>query len=168
MRRVLIPFVLITLLFGVSSLLVAAQDATPPAEGELPFEPLAFGPSTLAPDHVLVLGRVTFEPGFTETHAHTHPSDYVVSIESGSLAFTIEAGTLLILRAGTTEPEPAPIGEEVTLGPGDSFAGTPDVVWASERVVGDDPVVLLGALLGPPDAPDTVYVDATPAATPAG
>ncbi len=169
MRRVIAPAVLIALLFGLASLVVSAQQATPAAEGELPFEVLGAGPSTIAPDNVLVLARATFLPGFTETPSHTHPHDYVVAIQSGSFAFTIEAGTLLLLRAGATEPEPAPLGEEVTLGPGDSFAGNPDVVWSSERVVGDEPVVLVGTILGPPDAPEVVYVDATPAAaTPAG
>ncbi len=163
MRRLIVPTLLIALLFGLSSLIVSAQDATPAAEGELPFEPLAFGPSTLAPDNVLVLGRLTFEPGFTEDSPHRHPGDYVATVESGTFAFTIEAGTLLLLRAGTTEPEPAPLGEEITVGPGDGFAGNLDVVWASERVVGDEPVVLLGTFLSPPDAPEVEYVDATPA-----
>ncbi len=164
MRRVVSPVMLIALLFGLTGLAVSAQDATPQAAGELPIEILGVGPSTAAPGNNLALARVTFPPGFTEDPAHTHPFDYVVVVESGTFTFTIEAGTLLLMRAGATEPEPAPTGVEVTIGPGDSFAGTPDVVWSSERVEGDEPVVLIGTFLAPPDAPETEYIDATPAA----
>lgn len=70
-------------------------------------------------------------------------------MESGTFAFTIEVGTLLLMRAGSTEPELASLGEEITAGPGDSFAGNPDVVWGPEHVVGDEPVVAMVAFLAP-------------------
>ena len=141
---------------------VMAQEGTPGAEGDLPFEILGGGPSSFSPEHGLALGRVTFPVGFSEPHRHIHPYDYVVAIESGSLTFTIEAGTLLLMRGGSAEPEPAPLGEEITLGAGDSFAGNPEVVWGPERVGGDEPFVAVGAILGPPDAPESQYLDTTP------
>jgi hypothetical protein len=164
MRRLItLLMVLAVVLLGPLAI-VRAQEATPGAtpEAGLPIEILSAGPSSLAPGHGLGLGRITFAPGFTEPHRHTHPFDYVVTVESGSFVFTIEAGTLLLMRAGSTEPEPAPLGEEITVGPGDSFAGNPEVVWGSERVEGDEPVVLLGSFLAPEDGPETQYLDATP------
>jgi hypothetical protein len=141
---------------------VRAQEATPGAAGDLPFELLGAGPSSLAPGQGLALGRVTFPPDFSESNRHVHPYDYVVAVESGSFAFTIEAGTLLLMRAGSTEAEPVALGEEIMVGPGDSFAGNPEVVWGPERVEGDEPTVAIGTLLGPPDAPETQYLDGTP------
>jgi len=172
MRRAsLVVSVLVVVLLG--SLAVAwaqgtpAQQATPTIQ-EVPIEILGSVPSAEAPGYSLFLARVTFPVGFTEPAAHIHPFDYVVSVQSGTLAFTIEEGALQVMRAGATEPETVPIGEEVTVGPGDSFAGTRDVVWSSERVEGDEAFVVIGTFLGLPDSPLEVYVDATPgAATPA-
>ncbi len=141
---------------------IMAQEATPGAEGDLPFELLGAGPSSLAPGHGLALGRVTFPAGFSEPNRHIHPYDYVVAVESGSLTFTIEAGTLLLMRAGSPEGEPVALGEEITIGAGDSFAGNPEVVWGPERVDGGEPFVAVGMLLGPPDAPETQYLNGTP------
>ena len=143
-----------------------AQEATPAAGAGFTLEPLGGGPSTEAPGLGLGQARVTFAPGFAETHRHVHPFDYVVVVESGSLAFTIEAGTLLLTRAGAaatpTAAEAVAPGTEVTVGPGDSFAGNRDVVWALERVVGDEPFVARVAFLGAPDAPFATYLDGTP------
>ena len=160
MRRLIALVVLFAVVLLGPLAIVRAQEATP--EAGLPIEILGAGPSSLAPGHGLVLGRITFAPGFSEPNRHTHPFDYVVTVESGSFVFTIEAGTLLLMRAGSTEPEPASLGEEITVGPGDSFAGNPEVVWGSERVEGDEPVVLLGTFLGPEGVPETQYLDATP------
>ena len=162
MRQFVSLFVVVAVVLLGSLGIVRAQEATPEAEGDLPFELLGAGPSSLAPGQGLALGRVTFPPDFTEPNRHVHPYDYVVAIESGSLAFTIEAGTLLLMRADGTEPEPVALGEEITVGAGDSFAGNPEVVWGPERVVGDEPMVAVGTLLGPPDAPETQYLDGTP------
>jgi hypothetical protein len=142
----------------------SGQEATPAAEESLPLEILGTGPSTATPEHALVLVEVTFPVDFTETQPHVHPYDYVVSVQSGTYTFEIEAGTLLLTRAGATEPAPVPTGIEITVGPGDSFAGTPDVVWGPERVEGGEPVILLAAILEVPGTTDPVYVDATPVA----
>jgi hypothetical protein len=143
---------------------VAAQEATPPAEEGLPINVLGMGPSTAAPGNALVLAEVTLPADFTETQPHVHPYDYVVSVQSGTYTFVIEEGTLLLTRAGETEAEPVPAGVEVTVTAGDSFAGTPDVVWGPERVEGGQPLVLIAAILEAPGAVDPTYIDATPAA----
>ena len=151
-----------------------AQEATPAAAGDLPLELLGSGPSVEAPGNGLGLAQITFLPGFTDLPPHVHPFDYVVWVESGTLAFRIEAWTLLLTRAGAGTPaagtpaaaqaEAVPTGVEATVGPGDSFAGTRDVAWSSERVVGDEPWVGIGTFFGARDAPEEVYVEATPGA----
>jgi hypothetical protein len=161
--RHLVGLVVVVAVVLLSSLaIVRAQEATPGAAGDLPIELLGAGPSSLAPEYGLALARVTFPPGFSEPNRHVHPYDYVVAVESGTLITTIEAGTLLLMRAGSEEAAPAPIGEEITIGPGDSFVGNPEVIWGPERVEGDEPWVAVGTLLGPPDAPESQYLDATP------
>ena len=146
-----------------------AQEATPAAEAGVTIEILGVVPSAEAPGLGLGQSRLTFAPGYTEPRRHVHPYDYIVVVQSGSLAFTIEAGTLLLTRAtaaggapGTPAAAPVALGEEVTVGPGDSFAATRDVVWAAERVVGDEPFVGVVAFLSAPDAPFATYLDATP------
>ena len=99
---------------------------------------------------------MTFPDDFTETHLHVHPYDYVVSVQSGTYTFTSESGTLLLTRAGEMEPEAVPTGVEVTVGPGGSFSGTPDVVWGSEEVVGDEPFVVTVAILEAPGTTDPI------------
>lgn len=169
MRRVsvLLSVLAVVLLAPLAAARLAgttAQEATPAAPGDLPLEILGFGSSAEAPGYGLALARVSFPPGWTDLPPHVHPYDYVAWVESGTFAFRIEAGTLLVRRAGAAEPEVVPTGIEVTIGPGDSFAGTRDVVWSSERVVGDEPFVAIGTFFAPPDAPEEVYLDATPAA----
>ena len=164
MRHLVSLFVGVALVLLSSLAIVQAQESTPqatPAMG-LPIEILGAGPSSLAPGHGLAVARATFPPGVLEPNRHVHPFDYVGAIESGSFVFTIEAGTLLLMRAGSTQPEPAPLGEEITLGPGDSFAGNPEVVWGPERVEGDEPVVAVVTFLAPEGVPETQYLDATP------
>jgi hypothetical protein len=157
-------FVVVAVVLLSPLAIVQAQESTPQATPEvgLPVEVLGAGPSSLAPGHGLAVAHATFPPGVLEPNRHVHPFDYVVAIESGSFVFTIEAGTLLLMRARSTEPEPAPLGEEITVGPGESFAGNPDVVWGPERVEGDEPVVAMLAILAPEGAPETQYLDATP------
>jgi hypothetical protein len=164
MRRLIGLFVVVAVVLLSPLAIVQAQESTPQATSEmgLPLEVLGAAPSSLAPGHGLVLVRATFPADFSEPNRHVHPFDYVIAFESGRFAFTIEAGTLLLMRAGSTEPEPAPLGEEITVGPGDSFAGNPEVVWGPERVEGDEPVVAVVAFLAPEGAPEIQYLDATP------
>ena len=164
MRRLIALVVVLAVVVLAPLAIVQAQESTPQATPEmgLPIEILGAGPSSLAPGHGLAIARATFPPGVLEPNRHVHPFDYVVAVESGSFVFTIEAGTLLLMRAGSTEPEPAPLGEEITVGPGESFAGNPEVVWGPERVEGDEPVVAVVTFLAPEGAPETQYLDATP------
>ena len=111
----------------------------------------------------VVLVRITFGPGGS-IGPHTHPGMLVVSIESGTLGFTLlEEGTMAVTRAapaGTpAAEEPLTAGQEVLLDPGDWFAEMGMVHTA--RSVGDEPAVVLVSGLIETGQPLTRCVDDT-------
>lgn len=76
-------------------------------------------------DQNLLLVRITFGVDGS-IGLHTHPGTLVVTVESGSLGFTLmDEGEMTITRAATGDTEAseeaAAQGEEVALEPGDSF-----------------------------------------------
>jgi quercetin dioxygenase-like cupin family protein len=114
----------------------------------------------------LVLARVTFAPGGS-IGAHTHPGTLVVTIESGTLGFTlIDEGEMVIKRSG--EPGTDVVDETLTTGvetqllPGDWFAEMGMV--HSARAIGDEPAVVTFSGLITAGEPITKCVD--PSASP--
>jgi quercetin dioxygenase-like cupin family protein len=112
----------------------------------------------------LVLARIIFGPGGS-IGPHTHPGTLVVSVESGTLGFTlIDEGEMAVMRAapaGTpAAAEPLVVGQEVELAPGDWFVETGMVHTA--RSVGDEPASVLLSGLIEAGQPLTRCVEGTP------
>jgi quercetin dioxygenase-like cupin family protein len=127
-------------------------------------QPLSAGTPAGVEGKSLVLVRVKFEPG-GGIGPHTHPGTLAQTIESGQLGFTLlEEGEMTMSRSGEagtpTVEETIPVGEEVVLGPGDTFVETGMV--HTGRTVGDEPVVLLYAGLFAAGEPLTTCVEGTP------
>lgn len=149
-----------TLLGGSAALLaaafaprfVAAQEGTPAAE-ELTVEALGAGMPAGAPGRSLILARATFPAGYT-LPAHTHPGPVVVFVESGTYGYTpVSEGTRYVTRAGAPDtPETPDLGAEFFLEAGDALFHDEEVVGI-DRAVGDDPLVLLLAVLFDPTQP---------------
>ncbi len=97
-----------------------------------------------------------------------HPGTLVVTVESGSLGFTlIDDDDMSLNRAATTGAEstmePLPQGEEVALNPGDWFIETGMVHTGVNLADGPTTVLLTGLI--EPGQPLTICVDdALPAA----
>jgi hypothetical protein len=140
---------------------VAAQHATP-AAGELTVEPLGAGMPAGTPGRQLILARMTFPAGFT-LHAHTHPGPVVAFVESGTFGFTPVVGEASqVTRADTPgTPEAPTVGAEVLLAAGDALFHDEEVVGI-DRAVGDEPAVLLLAVLFDPTQPLYHLVEGTP------
>ena len=119
---------------------------------------------TNAEGQALVLARIVFGPGGS-IDPHTHPGTLVVSVESGTLGFTlVEDHPMAIMRAGDTgtpaAEEPLTPGTEVELAPGDYFVETGMVHTA--RSLGDQPASVLLSGLIEAGQPLTMCVAATP------
>ena len=107
-------------------------------------------PSARAEGQTLYLGRFTFYPG-AELFPHIHPGTVLLSVESGTLGWTLIEGTLYVVRgaaAGSTDPaeEITEPGTEVLLEAGDAFYYEDDVVHTA-RGAGDEAAVLIGTLV---------------------
>ena len=172
MRRILLSIALLGLVvilgLRTAPLVPAAQEATPAGEAApVTAEMLGSAPATDAPGMLLVLLRVTLAPGAV-VPAHLHPGQLVVTVESGTLAYTIlDEGQSLRAGAGTpTAAEPIPPGTEVTLGPGEWFVYEANVAHM-DRNPGDVPAVVLITGLVAADQPFLIPVDME-MATPTG
>jgi hypothetical protein len=150
-----------TLLGGAAAVLAAtlatrsaaaAQDASPEA-AELVVEALGAGMPAGTPGRQLILARATFPIGFT-LPAHTHPGPVVAFVESGTYGFTpvIGEASQVMRAAASGTPEVPTIGSEILLAPGDSLFHDEDVTGI-DRAVGDEPMVLLLAVLFDPTQP---------------
>lgn len=169
MGRLLLAAALLGLLVGVGVFTVQgvpAQDATPGAEaGAITSVLLGSVPSTDAPGMNLVLTRVTLAPGAV-IPPHVHPGQVIVTVESGTLAFTV-VGEGEVLRAGAGTPtasEAIAPGTEVMLGPGVWWTEGSDGAHTA-RNPGDEPTVLLVAALVAADQPFRLPMD-MPTGTP--
>ena len=147
---------------------VPAQEATP--AGEVPpllIESLGSAPSPDAPGMLLVLLRATLAPG-AGLPAHVHPGQLLLSVESGTLGYTI-LGEGQSLRAGAGTPTAAEViapDTEATFGPGEWFVYEAGTVHM-DRNPGNEPAVVLITGLVAADQPFLIPVDmamATPAA----
>lgn len=117
----------------------------------------------------LVLVRVLFEPG-GRLEAHTHPGTLTVTVESGSFGYTLleEAEEIVITRAATEEDgepvqEPAIVGEQMELAPGDAFIDT-NRPHRAENLSDEETTVLFAGLVATGEPITTCVEDATPAA----
>jgi hypothetical protein len=130
----------------------AAQDASPES-AELVVEALGAGMPAGTPGRQLILARATFPAGFTLA-AHTHPGPVVAFVESGTYGFTPVIGEASHVTRATASgtPEVPSIGTEVLLAPGDALFHDEDVTGI-DRAVGDEPMVLLLAVLFDPTQP---------------
>jgi mannose-6-phosphate isomerase-like protein (cupin superfamily) len=160
MRRIVFGLLAVTLLGLFLVPHAPAQDATPSVEaGQITSVTLGSVPSTEAPGMNLVLTRVTLGPGAV-IPAHVHPGQVIVTVESGTLAFTV-VGEGQVLRAGVGTPtagEAMPLGTEVMLEPGVWWTEGSDGAHTA-RNPGDEPTVLLVAALVAADQPFRLPVD---------
>ena len=174
MRRLLLAFVLLGLVVTLGLLTMpsvpAAQEGTPSGEAApVTLETLGSVPATDAPGMLLVSLRLTLGAGAV-VPAHYHPGQLVVTVESGTLGYTI-LGEGQSLRAGAGTPTAAEViapDTEVTLGPGEWFVYEAYVVHM-DRNPGNEPAVILISGLVAADEPFLIPVDmdmdmATPAA----
>ena len=172
MRRTYPLVVSIGLAIGSALAIPAVSTAAPPERQPitLPCATNAFvqrlsgGAPVGAEDKALVLVRVIFEPG-GGIGPHTHPGTLAQTVESGRFGFTLlEEGEMLMTRSGEAgtpaADEVIPVGQEVELGPGDSFVETGMV--HTGRALGDEPVVLLYAGLFTAGEPLTTCLEGTP------
>ncbi len=172
MRRLLLAFVLLGLVVTLALLTMpsvpAAQEATPAGEAApVTLETLGSVPATDAPGMLLVSLRLTLAGGAV-VPAHFHPGQLVVTVESGTLAYTI-LGEGQSMRAGAGTPTAAEAiapDTEATFGPGEWFVYEAGTVHM-DRNPGTEPAVVLVTGLVAADQPFLIPVDmdmATPAA----
>jgi quercetin dioxygenase-like cupin family protein len=166
---------------GVFTTTLAAQEGTP-VVGDSPItvielapgvtaEVFAGAPSDRAPGQTVYLGRFVFQPD-AELLDHGHPGTTVVGVASGSLGWTLEAGTAYVIRgaaAGATGPaeqltEP---GTEVILEPGDAIYYEDDVIHTA-RGASEQETVVFGALVLTSEEPLLTPADMDMSATPEG
>jgi hypothetical protein len=140
---------------------VFGQEVTP-AAAEIVVEALGAGFPAATPGRQLILARATFPVGAI-LHTHTHPGPVVAYVESGTYGYTPVAGeaSFVTRAAAPDSPEAVPLGAEITLAPGDAlFHDEP--VAGIDRAVGDEPLVLLLAVLFDPTQPLYHLVEGTP------
>ena len=163
---------------GLQMTRTAAQEGSPPAGAAISVLELAPGvtaevfgaaPSSGAPGHTLYVARFTFQPG-AEIFPHNHQGTTLLGIESGSLGWTLGAGTAHVVReaaggaAGPAEDLTAP-GTDVVLEPGDAIFYEADVVHTA-RGASDEPTIVLGTFVLEAGEPLLMPVDMLMAATP--
>src|ERR671911_2404063 len=172
MRRIVLTFVLLSSVVWLGLLtgqgVPAAQEATPAgAAAPVTLEMLASAPAADAPGMLQVLFRLTLAPGAV-VPAHVHPGQLVVSVESGTLGYTV-LGEGQSLRAAAGTPTAAEViapDTEATFGPGEWFVYEAGTVHM-DRNPGNEPAVVLITGLVAADEPFLIPVAmdmATPAA----
>lgn len=117
----------------------------------------------------LVLARIIFGPG-GGIGAHTHPGTLVVTVERGSLGFTLlEEGEMVVNRVATADTEaaaePMVLGEEMAVDPGDGFVETGMVHTGVNLADGTTTVLLAGLITTGEPLTQCVDPDATSAST---
>lgn len=117
----------------------------------------------------LLQARIIFGPGGS-IGANTHPGTLVVTVETGSLGFTLlHEGEMVVTRAATdgtdAEQEPMVRGEEIAVDPGDSFIETGMVHTGVNLADGTTTVLLAGLITTGEPLTQCVDPEATPAST---
>jgi len=153
-------------LVTVGGLSTAAQEATPAATsaatpnltvgqlapvGErfeaLPGVDLQFlneGQAAAAPGQSVVLYRVILHGG--EVPHHIHPGATVLTVETGTLSWTLQAGTVSVKRPGAEPEQVTEPGTELVLNPGEGLSYNAEVVHTA-RAAGDEETSVLIASL---------------------
>ena len=157
---------LLALVLGVGAVVRAQQDPSmPPGSTGITPQPLGGGQPSTAPGYAMGLVRLTYAPGGT-LNSHTHPGASILYVESGTLTYTLMAGTATVTRGGAGAGTPAvtePLGEgEVVLNAGDSLFEDADVIHTA-RNDGSEPAVVLIANLLTAGEPVTTFLEGTPA-----
>lgn len=174
LRRTLPLLIAFVALFGLVGLpgprLAVAQEGSPVAEPELPpgvtaefigGAPLADLPANPG---LVVLVRLTLEPGAILPPEPNDPTGAFVVIESGALTAR-STGPLTVSRASEADfiMEPVAADTETILSPGDALYVGP--FQATEvRNDDDEPAVFLLVNILPSDASEEAPLTATPAA----
>jgi quercetin dioxygenase-like cupin family protein len=135
----------------------AAVDAL---DGQLPQrQPVNSGRPGKAPGQILELVRVTIPPGGTLA-PHRHPGMQIVYVESGSIRYTVVAGSIKVRRAALADGTAGPVevvraGQTVDVNAGDSLVETRHMVHAVANS-GTQPAVLLDSSLFDADRPAVI------------
>lgn len=167
MRRFSVPLSAAAIvLFGLATiggLTTAAQEATPEAGPNVVVGQLAplgesfeafpgvniefinEGEPETASGQSLVLWRVILtDEG--EIPAHMHPGTTILTVESGSLSWTLLAGTVQVARPGAALEQVTEAGTEIIVDPGASLFYNADVVHSARGVGGVPASVLIASL----------------------
>lgn len=158
-RRVIAFLLGMVVLIGAAGGVTVAQDATPEAPAGVVREVLMAGEPDGAPGQVLELVRYEIPPQMT-LPVHIHPGMQVAMVESGTLHYTVQEGTMDFTRANGTSGQ-LHAGEEADFLPGDRLVERQGMVHFGENRT-DEPVVLLVASLFEAGAPPSTVVEATP------
>jgi hypothetical protein len=167
MRRLSVPLsVVAVVLLGLSTIggmPTTAQEATPAAEpnavvGQLaplggPFEALPGvevtfineGEPAAASGQSLVLYRLIIHDG-GEVPSHTNPGTTNLTVESGTLSWTLLAGTVQVTRPGAALEQVTEPGTEILVDPGASLFYNDDVMHVARAVAAVPASVLIGGL----------------------
>ena len=97
-----------------------------------------------APDHTLVLYRVIFSGG--ELPSHTHPGTTALTVEDGTLSWTLQAGTATVIRPGAAPEQVTEPGTEVILYSGEGMWYNDDVVHTARSADALPASVLVASL----------------------
>jgi len=176
LRTPLLALIAVFALIGLYAQGLTAQEATPGPISAIELAPgviaevFAGAPSDRAPGQTVYLARFVFQPG-AEIFPHSHPGTTVLGVQSGTLGWTLVAGTAHVVRAaaaGATGPaedltEP---NTDVILEPGDAIFYEDDVVHTA-RGASDEETVVLGTLVLASGEPLLMPVDMDMSATPA-
>ena len=171
MRKISIPALgaIFALLFGAS--MVTAQDSTPPArpgdfDERVSVEFIGFGETGALPPGpaYIQLFRIIIEPG-GNVELPEYPSTALASIESGTVALTVDAPITVVKvpddgEFGLDDQEVFPAGEEFTLEEDDSALFPPNV-QGNARNDGNVDVSILVANVFPLDDGDFPEDDAS-------
>ncbi len=155
MRLVLVALLVTASALAVVSAPTNAQENPPPKPVTIDcatnVSSQVFGATPVGDgSQTLVQARIIFGPGGI-IGSHTHPGTLVVTVESGSLGFTLlEEGEMVVNRAATADTEaaaePMVQGEEVAVEPGDGFVETGMVHIGVNLADGTTTVLLAGLI----------------------
>jgi quercetin dioxygenase-like cupin family protein len=136
----------------------ARQDADPLAGTVV--TALSGGMPSLVPDRMLLLLRVTMEPGVV-IPAHAHPGPVALYVDSGRFGTEFFEGEGTVSRAGTEATPDAAItmapGDNLTMEPGDHLFY--DGAVHTMRNDGDDELVLLISALFDPNETGFLFME---------
>lgn len=104
---------------------------------------LGKGAPAQAEGYALVTVRLVFGPG-GEIGAHIHPGTLVVTIESGTMSFTLLSGDEMEITRGEGDPDTVALDQSIELEAGDGFVETGLVHGARNAGDGDLVVIVSG------------------------